>query len=344
MDLLKDKSVKLDLESAIANIRRKGTPNRVYYFEHGLEPGIKQALCDRFDLCQGLDNTDQFFLLQREVRIQQFLGHEFLRVFPAGMLWQGLPTNAVPPGIGPIQSWDDFEKHSWPTIEQIDFSAVEWFEKNLPGNMAFWSMTYLFQQVSDLIGFAPLCMMLYENRELIKAVIEKVGSLYIKFTETMCQFSRCGAINIGDDMGYKTSTLIGPEDIRELFIPWHKRIIEIVHSHGKLGLFHVCGKVDAIMDDLIDTVQIDAKHSTQDVVEPMTVSKQRCGNRVGLLGGIDVDFITRAQPQEVKSYVRNILETCVPGGGFALGVGNWVADSILFKNYLALLTEARCFM
>ena len=34
------------------------------------------------------------------------------------------------------------------------------------------------------------------------------------------------------------------------------------------------------MDDLIDTVHIDAKHSTQDVVEPMAVSKRRWGDRV----------------------------------------------------------------
>ena len=344
MDLLKDKSVKLDLEAAIANIQRKGTPNRVYCFEHGLEPGIKQALCDRFDLCEALDETDKYFLLQREIRIQQFLGQEFLRVFPAGMVWPGLPisTTATPPAVGPIQNWDDFENYSWPKIERLDFSEIEWFEANLPDNIAMWAMTYLFQQVSNLIGFAPMCLMLYENRELIKAIIEKVGTLCVIFAETMCQFSRCGAINVGDDMGHKTATLIDPEDIRELFIPWHKRIIDTIHSHGKLGLFHVCGKVDAIMDDLIDAVGIDAKHSTQDVIEPVTVSKERWGSRVGLLGGVDVDVITRAQPEEVRKYVRNILETCVPGGGYALGVGNWVADSIPFENYLALLEEARC--
>lgn len=69
MDILKDKPVKLDLEAAIANIKRKGTPNRGYCFEHGLEPGIKQSLCKRFDLCKGLGKTDQHFWLQREIRI-----------------------------------------------------------------------------------------------------------------------------------------------------------------------------------------------------------------------------------------------------------------------------------
>ena len=81
--------------------------------------------------------------------------------------------------------------------------------------------------------------------------------------------------------------------------------------------------------------------STRDVIEPIAAEKQRWGDRVALLGGIDVDFITRVQPERIGPYTRNILENCVQGGGFAL-VGNWVADSIPLENYLAMLAEAHC--
>ena len=344
-DILKSKPVALDLEAAIANIKRQREPGRVFFFEHGLEPGIKDALCDRFGLCEGLDKSDRHFTLRREIRINEFLGHEFMRVFPGGIVWRGLPAGmtAVPPAVGPIQSWSDFESYPWPTVRQVDFSDVEWFEHNLPDNIAMWAMTYLFQQVSNLIGFAPMCIMLYENRELVEAVIEKVGEFFVAYAEALCGFSRVGAINVGDDMGHKTGTLISPADLRELFVPWHKRIVAAAHAGGKLGLFHVCGQVEAIMDDLIDTVGIDARHSTQDVIEPIAVAKHRWGRRVALLGGVDVDFITRARPEDVGPYIRKILDACVPGGGFALGVGNWVADSIPVENYLAMLEEARRF-
>ena len=342
-EILKNTTIPLDLEAAIANIRRKTKPKRVFHFEHGLEPGIKDALVDRFALAEDLNEGNRRFPLQRQIRLQQFLGQEFMRVFPKGVVWRGLPTSttAPPPAIGPIQSWEDFENYPWPEIEKVDFSDVEWFEKNLPDNITMWAMVYLFQQVSNLVGFSPLCMMLYENRDLVKAITERVGTLYVRFTEVMCRYSRCGAINVGDDMGHKTATLVSPDALRDVFIPWHKRIIDTAHSHGKLGLFHVCGQVEAIMDDLIDTVGIDAKHSTQDVIEPITVGKKRWGDRVALLGGVDVDFITRSQPDQIRRYTRNILEQCVPDGGFALGVGNWVADSIPFDNYLAMLEAAR---
>ena len=142
-------------------------------------------------------------------------------------------------------------------------------------------------------------------------------------------------------MGHKTGTLVKPDDLRELFIPWQKQLIEMAHAYGKLGLFHTCGQVEAVMEDLIEQVGIDARHSTQDTIEPVTVAKKRWGGRIGLLGGVDVDFITRRTPAQVRAYTRRIIETCAPSGGFALGVGNWVADSVPLDNYLAMLDEGR---
>ena len=47
------------------------------------------------------------------------------------------------------------------------------------------------------------------------------------------------------------------------------------------------------MDALIDDVKIDAKHSFEDTVVPVTEAKRLWGQRVALLGGLDVDFIAR---------------------------------------------------
>jgi uroporphyrinogen decarboxylase len=142
-------------------------------------------------------------------------------------------------------------------------------------------------------------------------------------------------------MGHKTGTFIAPDHIRRIFIPHHKAIADAAHAAGKMCFIHSCGNVADIMDDLIDTVGVDAHHSTQDVVMPIAEAKRRWGRRLTLLGGIDVDFLTRAPVEQVRPYVRNILEQCAPGGGFALGVGNWVAASMPLKNYLAVLEETR---
>jgi len=337
--------VKLDLPGALANLRREGTPRRVFQFEHGIEPGVRQALCDRFGLCDGLELGDPAYAFRRDIRIHQFVGLELLRVLvaPAGLVWKGNAPFQLPPAVGPIQSWADFEAYPWPRLEQVDFAPVDWHERHLPDNMGLWCVTYLFQQVSNLIGFEPLCLMVYEQPDLVRAVMDKVGAFYLGYTQQLCAYSRFTAICLGDDMGHKSGTFLDPRHIRELFMPWHARLAAAAHARGKLCILHSCGNVAALMDDLIDGVGIDAHHSTQDVVLPIAESKRRWGARVALLGGIDVDFLTRARVEQVRPYVRRILDACVPGGGFALGVGNWVADSIPVDNYLAVLEEARSY-
>ena len=44
---------------------------------------------------------------------------------------------------------------------------------------------------------------------------------------------------------------------------------------------------------------------------------------------------------EVRAATRRILEACMPGGGYALGSGNSVANYVKLENYLAMLDEGR---
>jgi uroporphyrinogen decarboxylase len=98
------------------------------------------------------------------------------------------------------------------------------------------------------------------------------------------------------------------------------------------------------MPDLINTVGIDARHSFEDTILPVTEAKRLYGDRLAILGGIDVDFLCRADEQSIRQRVRRTLEACMPGGGYCLGTGNTVANYIPVDNYLVMLDEGRRFM
>ena len=95
------------------------------------------------------------------------------------------------------------------------------------------------------------------------------------------------------------------------------------------------------MDDLINIVGIDAFHSFQDIILPVSEAKARIGKRVGLLGGADMDKLSTLPEAELRLYLRNILEACVPGGRYAFGSGNTIANFVPLQNYAILLDEAR---
>jgi len=97
------------------------------------------------------------------------------------------------------------------------------------------------------------------------------------------------------------------------------------------------------MEDLIEEVGIDARHSFEDTIERVEEAKERYGDRIALLGGIDVDFLCRADEQQIRARVRHTLEVCNPGGGYCLGTGNSVANYIPLDNYLVMMDEGRRF-
>jgi uroporphyrinogen decarboxylase len=86
--------------------------------------------------------------------------------------------------------------------------------------------------------------------------------------------------------------------------------------------------------------RIDGKHSFQDNVLPVTQAKRLYGNRIAILGGIDVHQLSTLEPNALRKYVRGIIDECSPGGRFAVGAGNSIPSYVPVENYLTLLDEA----
>lgn len=64
----------------------------------------------------------------------------------------------------------------------------------------------------------------------------------------MDRFSDTYAVcRFGDDLGYKSSTILNPNDIKTFIIPQYERITYLVHSYNKPFLLHSCGNIFRIM-------------------------------------------------------------------------------------------------
>jgi uroporphyrinogen decarboxylase len=114
---------------------------------------------------------------------------------------------------------------------------------------------------------------------------------------------------------------------------------EVVHREGKPCILHSCGQLSAIMDDLIEVVGIDAKHSFEDAIMPVTEAKRLYGNRIAILGGFDLDRLCRSDEDEIREHVDLLLSECGSGGGYALGTGNSVAAFVPIPHYLTMLQQ-----
>jgi len=345
-----------DWEALVRCIKRKGTPNRVHFIELFLDGEVQTAICSRFGLLDGLDPDDLFFEQKRQIRLQRFLGYDYVRCGLEGMempLKQttiedtaGLQREAgrsfMEEHKGPITTWEEFEAYPWPDPVAASTRSLEWYEDNLPEDMCVigsGGFAHFAEYLTWLMGYETLCYALYDQRDLVRAISEHLIEMFRVSVKRLLEFDRVKIIWGSDDMGFKTGTLISPDDLREFVLPGHKLMAQMSHETGRPYLLHACGNLRAIMKDLIEDVGIDALHSFEDTIVSVISVKEQYGDRIAVLGGIDVDFLCRSTEEQVRQRVRNTLEKCMPGGGYCLGTGNSVANYIPLGNYLAMQDE-----
>lgn len=240
----------------------------------------------------------------------------------------------------PIKNREDFNHYSWPDPLSITFSEFEAVIPILPEGMKIIGQTGgIFETAEGLCGYEGLCYLLADDRKLVQEIFGRLGFLYERMYSGMAGIKEVGAVVISDDLGFKTQTLISPEDLREFVLPWWKRLAEIIHKNGKPCILHSCGNLSAIMDDIIEDVKIDAKHSYEDSILPVTEAKKMYGDRIAILGGFDVDRLCRSTEEEIRCYVDLLINDIGCSGGYALGSGNSIADYVPIENYLIMLDE-----
>ncbi len=245
-------------------------------------------------------------------------------------------------GKGIISSWEDFEKYPWPSPEKIDLWPFEFLSTNLPEGMGFWACfsSGVFEiAMNTLLGIENLSYLLYDDVELVKAVFNKAGELILECYKRVIGLDKLIGFFQGDDMGFRTGTLVSSDILRRHVLPWHKKFAELAHQHGLIYILHNCGYCESIMEDLIEDVKIDGKHSFEDEIMGVSEFKKKYGDRIAVLGGVDVDKMCRLGEEELRRYVRNILNECMPDGGYALGSGNSVANYVPVENFLIMLDE-----
>jgi len=244
--------------------------------------------------------------------------------------------------VGVIASWDDFKSFPWEdpeTIAEEGNAGLEWVCDHVPSGMGVVTGAgSVLEPVMWLMGIKNFYVSLYKQPDLVDAMFRKVGELSIERFKLAAKTSRRIVAFWGsDDWGYKNGLMISPAMMRRWVFPVHKKMAEIAHSRGSLYLLHSCGDLRMIMDDIIDYVKVDGKHSFEDTYLPVTEAKRLYGDRIALIGGIDMDVLARRSPKEVREYVSRVLKVCKPGGGYCLGSGNTVANYVPLENYLTML-------
>jgi len=344
-----------DFERMRKVLLRQGEPDRVPFYELFFDKPMKDHILGKpCSLPILLPVPDIEKLLENDIELSYRLGFDYVEFLPPFIT--GSASFKVHEDIAPISGvirfWldsvkgsglatrEDFDNHQWPDPDDTDLGLFEWLAERLPEGMALIpQLEGVVEGATWLMGYENLAIALVDDPELVKLVFDKVGANCLRMTERLLELPRVGAIAEGDDMGHKTATLLSPQLMRDCAFGWHKKIVDTCHEKEIPYILHTCGQVSDVMDDFIDYIGIDAKHSFEDIVTPVEEAKRRWGDKIALLGGVDIDLLSRGSVEDVKQRTRQLLRECAPGGGYALGSGNSVTNYLKPENYLAMLQE-----
>ena len=331
-----------DFENNLLKVLKGEKPERATLFE--------LIIADKFyPLLAGHEPYGNSMVDSMRTRIDAMTcaGYDYIRAYGTNERFRKRRVNKETRSINGdslIRDWESFEKYPWPDMANQDYSHFEKIKPYLPDGMKIMVMgpNGVFENVIDLVGYDNLCIMLYEDPELVKAIFDEVGSRLMTYYENSICYDTVGFICSNDDWGFNTQTFLSPADMRKYVFPWHKKIVDLAHANGKPCMLHSCGYYNEIIDDVID-IGFDARHSYEDNITPVEKAYEELNGKIAVLGGIDVDFLATNSPDEVYKRCRNMLELTADRGGYALGSGNSVTKYVPFENYLAMIRAAHEF-
>lgn len=201
------------------------------------------------------------------------------------------------------------------------------------GDFSAWLVTRIgvFSTMLSM-GLEGFCLMLYDNLPLVEKVLDYYFDWSAMVAERVCRMGFDVYVTT-DDMAFKTAPLFSPEVFREVILPRYRRVAPqitipwVVHSDGNLM---------PILGDLL-TLGISGLHPIEKGAMDIRAMKRDYGDRLCLLGNVDLNILGIGTPAEVEREVRGLIQDIAPGGGYILTSGNSLASYVRPENVLAMV-------
>lgn len=329
----------------LLNVLRGGRPDRPVLFELFMNSDFYALMANR----ESIDPADDRALLRHQALAFCHAGYDYVTlhatsdfIFRSGRrMTPGDVTVSINEGAV-ITDRASFEHYDWPDPHQADYSRLNALPSILPEGMR--AIVYgpggVLENVIELTGYENLCYLLRDEPDLVQDLFDAVGSRLVEYYRLSAACESVGALISNDDWGYSRQTMLSVDDMRRYVFPWHQRIVEVIHAQEKPAILHSCGNLTSVMDDVIDGMRYDAKHSFEDKIQPIEQAYRQYGGRIAILGGIDMDFLCRAEPAAIYQRAVGLLRLTRESGGYALGSGNSIPTYVPLRHYLAMIAAA----
>jgi hypothetical protein len=320
---------------------RRGTPDRVPVCELGISRRFAERLMGWPVPVRGPGKyEDRRFTADEAKAVAGALGHDnicFALHPPVYADRTVEPDGRIAFGAGQIHTAADLALIDLPDpYADSLYAEAEAFAAQ-KGDYSAWFLTRVGIFPTWLsMGLENFAVALYEDRPLIERILDAYADWSAIVAERMCRVGFDVIVTL-DDIAFKTAPFFSPQVFRDLVVPRYERIAKVVtlpwvvHSDGNVALF---------LDDLV-RIGIDGVHPMEKGAVDIRSVKQAYGDRLCILGNVDVHLLSVGPAEAVERETRGLLREVAPGGGYILTSGNSIAPYCQVEYVRAMCDVAR---
>ncbi len=182
------------------------------------------------------------------------------------------------------------------------------------------------------IGFENISMMLYDDRELVEEIVERLTQVYYRQIEEAAGHIEIDFAAGWEDICFRSGPMVSPDMFRQIVGPRLKRVCDLLREHGCTVIWTDC---DGDVTELVP-VWLECGLNCMFPLEVFPGSdpvkyRKMWGHRILLRGGLNKHLLAEGK-QEILAELRRV-EHVVEDGGFIPHGDHRIPQTVSYENY-----------
>ena len=270
---------------------------------------------------------------------------------PAAVMFMDLSVEAEAFG-SPVRISDDdvpsVAEHIIETDEDIDnlimpkvgdartgiyIDAVKETKKRVTDRPVIAGVVGPFTLAARLFDMTEVMIKTMTEPEAVEKAIKKITVFLVNYTKALKDAGADGVC-----IAEPAAGLLSPELNLRFSVPYNKQMVDAVQDSGFMVIYHNCGRVDALMEDIL-TIGAKALHLGNETV--MEKIMKAIPPEVVVMGNIDPAREFRyGTPESIAAATKDLLEKCSKYPNFILSSGCDIPYETSFDNIDAFFKAA----
>ena len=252
-----------------------------------------------------------------------------------------------------VVDWPIKSKRDWEEIKERltpDYTRVDWVSLRTDYQRAYEEGKFVtftgsmgYDCFQSYLKTEEMLVAMITEPDWVREMFQTQAELLIEMVKMVMEkgFKFDGAF-LFNDMGYRNATLFSPQSYGETHLEIDRMVCDFFHRHDMPVILHSCGCVKALIPSLIE--------AGFDCLQPLEVKagmdlmelKERYGDRMSFMGGIDVRAMAHPDPKVIEEEIRTKLPAAKKGGGYIYHSDHSIPKNVSFQQYqrvMALVEE-----